>query len=145
MIIGYKAIAATAAAWMLAGAGAAQAQGYYGGELPPLPYAYAGGGYGGEGYGGGGGGCGQDRFTLLGAHAGVTVLGVDLGASAHLGVPVDEECGGGAPAFQPRPYAPAPMAYGYQGYGEQGYAPPPPPQMTYGYGYPCGCMAPSRW
>ena len=116
----------------------------------PPPYAYADGGYGGGGYGGGGG-CGQDHFTLLGAHAGVTVLGVDLGASAHLGVPVDSECGGGSPVFVPRPYAPpppAPMTYGYQGYGEQsyapeGYAPPPQPPMT--YGYPCGCIAPPRW
>ena len=94
------------------------------------------------------GGCRQDRFTLVGARAGVTVLGVDLGGSAHLSVPVDSECGGG-PAFEPRPYAPppAPMAYGYyQGY-QQTYAPPPPPQppMNYGYGYPCGCMAPPRW
>ncbi len=91
MIIVYKAIAASAAAVMLAGAsGAAQAQGYYGGgDLPPPPYAYAGVGYGG-GYGGG---CGRDRFTLVGAHAGVTVLGVDLGAGAGLSVPTDGACG----------------------------------------------------
>ncbi len=145
MIIGYKVFAASAAALMLAGmGGAAQAQSYYGqGDLPPPPYAYAGGGYD-AGYGGGrGGGCGQDRFTLVGAHAGVTVLGVDLGAGAGLSVPTDGYCGGGAPAFQPRPYAPAPMAY-YQGY-EQTYAPPPPPAPPpMAYGYPCGCQTP-RW
>ena len=137
MIIGYKAVAVAAAVMLTGGAGAAQAQAYYG-DLPPPPYAYAGGGYAG-GYGG----CRQDRFTLLGARAGVTVLGVDLGASAHLGVPVDGACGGYAPAFQPRPYAPAPMAY-YQGY-EQTYAPPPPPAQPMAYGYPCGCQAPPRW
>ncbi len=140
MIIGYKILAASAAAAMLAGgAGVAQAQGSYG-DLPPPPYAYGGGGYGG-GYGGG---CGHDRFTLLGVHAGVTVLGLDAGASAHLSVPTDGACEGGRPAFTPRPYA-QPMGYGYQGY-EQTYAPPPPrspPPMA--YGYPCGCQAPPRW
>ena len=102
---------------------------------------YASGGYGG-GYGGG---CGQDHFTLLGARAGVTVLGVDLDASARLGVFAEGECGGGAPAYQPRPYAPppAPVGYGYQCSACQTYAPPPPPPPV-SYGYPCGCMAPPR-
>ena len=125
MSILVKAMAAGAAAAMLAGvAGVAQAQPGYGGygygEPPPPPYQEVGGGPPAA--------CGRDNFTLLGAHAGVTVLGLDLGASAHLGVPVDGDCGQGAaaPAYEPRPYAPPEPA---------GYAPPPeygPPPS------PCG-------
>ena len=140
MIIGYKFLAASAAAAMLGGAGGAQAQGYYAsGDLPPPPYAYVGVGYG--------GGCRSDRFTLVGAHAGVTVLGVDLSGAAALSVPVDEYCGGGVPVFEPRPYAPPPQPMAYGPCCQQTYAPPPPPPppMNYGYSYPCGCQAPPRW
>ena len=144
MIISCKAVAAAAAAFLLTGAaGAAQAQPSYGkGDLPPPPYIYVGDVYG---------GCrSHDEFTLLGAHAGVTVLGLDLGASAHFGVPVESGCeGGSAPVFVPRPYAPppVPMAYGPPPYAYQSYAPPPPPQppMGYAYGDPCGCVMPPRW
>ena len=115
MSSGLNASAGAAAAAAIAGsAGVAGAQPYYGyGQLPPAPYEVYGGG-------GAGGGCGGDRFTLLGAHAGVTVLGVDLGAGVGLSVPTGY-CGEAQPeSFQLRPYAmeePAPAAYG----------PPPPP------------------
>ena len=137
-------VLAVAVAALTGAAGAAQAQPEYGyGQLPPAPYQEVGGGYE--------GGCNRENFTLLGAHAGVTVLGVDLGASAHLGVPVDEGCGGyAAPAYAPRPYAPPeqpanygpppPYAYaqqgyqeGYQGYAEPSYAMQGPPAPGYGY------------
>ena len=113
-----------------AGAGAAFAQPYYGyGELPPAPYQVEGGGYG---YAGGGA-CGGDRFTLVGAHAGVTVLGVELGAAAGLSVPTYGSCGAQAEVFEPRPYAPppAPMAYGPP---VQAYAPPAYAYHAYGPG-----------
>ncbi len=140
--MGYTVIAAAAAALMLAGA--AQAQPYYGeGDLPPPPYAYVRTGHG-------GGGCHEDHFTLLGAHAGVTVLGVDLGASAHLGVPYERGCGGGyAEEIVPRAYAPpppvqyAPPSYAYQGVQGYGYAPAEPPPRPMGWG--CGCAIPGRW
>ena len=150
MSLGLNAIAAAAAAVLLAGAGAASAQPYYGyGELPPPPYQEIGRSYA-------GGGCGGDRFTLLGAHAGVTVLGVDLDAGAGLSVPTGY-CGDGGQVeqFEPRPYAPppapmayappayayAPPAYAYQGYAAQSYQPPMPPPS---YPAPCGCEPP-RW
>jgi hypothetical protein len=152
MSFGLHAVAAAAAAVLIAGAGAASAQPYYGyGELPPAPYQVEGGGY----YGGSG--CGGDRFTLLGAHAGVTVLGVDLGAGAGLSVPTGGYCGGEAQSFEPRAYAPpppapaayappaygyAPPAYAYQSYAAQSYG--PPPMMAPPPAYPCGCEAP-RW
>ena len=153
MSIALNAIAAAAAAATFVGsAGLAGAQPYYGyGQLPPAPY---------EVYGGGAyvGGCGGDRFTLLGAHAGVTVLGVDLGAGVGLSVPTGY-CGvAQTEQFEPRPYAPpeepAPAAYGppptypqyapppvyaYQGYASQGYS-----AQSYGppaYPSPCGCGA----
>ncbi len=125
-------------------AGAAGAQGYYGG--PPAP-PYSVGGYGG-GYGGGG--C---RFTIAGVHAGVTVLGIDVGGRVGASVPTD--CGGDQGPVQPgpvayaqpyaQPYGPPPQPYGAaQPYGYQGgYAQPvayPAPQP---YGYPpqpCGCQ-----
>ena len=135
--MGYAAMAAAAATLMLAGA--AQAHPYYDqGELPPPPYGYA--------QVNSGGGCHTDHFTLLGAHAGVTVLGVDLGASAHLGVPVERSCGGGSEVIAPRAYAPpppmpySPPPYAYQGEPGYGYAPPPRP-MAWG----CGCAVPERW
>ena len=166
MSIGLKALAAGAAAVLLAGlAGSAQAQPGYGysedyGQLPPPPYQEFGGG--------GQATCGRDHFTLLGAHAGVTVLGLDAGVSAHLGVPLDEDCGQGyaQPTYEPRPYAPPeqpagygppPYAYALPGYGqpaypqmaypqpmyaEPAYALQPQPQPMWGYGAPCGCGAP---
>ncbi len=167
MSIGLNAIAAAAATVLLAGAaGSASAQPEYGyGELPPAPYQQV-GGYG-------GGSCERESFTLLGAHAGLTVLGVDLDAGARLGVPYDSGCSGGyqGGSFQPRPEAPpeGPPPYGYpqQGYGQQGYeqqgygyAPPPYPNFappSYGYaamrqapppayyGAPCGCTVARGW
>ena len=148
MSLGLNAIAAAAATVLLAGAGAASAQPYYGyGELPPPPYQEIGRSYA--------GGCGGDRFTLLGAHAGVTVLGVDLDAGAGLSVPTGGYCGGEVESFEPRPYAPppapmayappayayAPPSYAYQSYAAQSYQPPMPPPS---YPSPCGCEAP-RW
>ena len=155
MSMGLKAVAAGAAAVMLAAtAGAAQAQPGYGygegyGELPPPPYQEVGGA--------GAIVCGRDNFTLLGAHAGVTVLGLDLGASAHLGVPVDGDCSQvyAQPAYEPRPLAPPEPP---QGYGPPPvyyampappmvYSPAPQPQYApaWGYGAPCGCGAPASW
>ena len=156
MSLGLKSIAAAAAAVLATGAGAASAQPYYGyGQLPPAPYQVYGGGY----YGGGGG-CGGDRFTLLGAHAGVTVLGVDFGGGLGISVPYGDYCGAAQqesyaprpyapvesppaaygpppayPQYAPQSYAPAP-AYGYQGYAAQSYGPPPQ-----AYPSPCGCGA----
>ncbi len=165
MSIGLNAIAAAAATVLLAGsAGSASAQPEYGyGQLPPAPYQEA-GGYG------GGSSCGRGSFTLIGAHAGVTVLGVDLDAGARLGVPYDSGCSGGgyeAQQYQPRPQAPqqgpvgygGPPPYGYpsQPYGYQGYAAPSYQQSGYGYapmpegpppayyGSPCGCEVPRGW
>ena len=155
MSIKLNAVAAAATVTVLAlMAGGASAQPEYGyGQLPPPPYAYS-GGYGEATPSSCGGG---DGFTLLGAHAGVTVLGVDLGASAHLGVPAGSACEAPPPAFTPRPYAPPQYAptgyaeqgeefqggYGQQGYPEgEGYAPPP---RGWGYQDPCGCVAPPRW
>ena len=146
MTIGY--VAASAAAISLL-AGAASAQPYYGyGQLPPAPYVEA-GGYQGGGYGGA---CnGGQGFTLLGARAGVTVLGFDLGADAHFNAPAID-CGGGeapAPAFAPAPPAPPPEPMGYgspppsYGYESYGYAPQPmaPPPQPWAYARPCGCEA----
>ena len=159
MSIGLNAVAAGVAAVMLAAfAGAANAQPGYGygqgydqgyGELPPPPYQEVGGAEPAA--------CERDNFTLLGAHAGVTVLGLDLGASAHLGVPVDGDCGQSyaQPAYEPRPLAPPepPPAYGPPPVYYAMPAPPPmvysPPQPQYapawGYGAPCGCAAPASW
>lgn len=113
--------------------GSAQAQGYGYGYDEGRP-AYASAGYGYEPY--------RPRgFTLLGARAGVTVLGIDVDASAKLTVGAHGWGGGSRPTY----YAPP----------QQGYAPPPPPEpaympapqpmyvqpswgVSYGYGY-CGC------
>ena len=114
MSLGLNTAATAAAVVLLTGAGAASAQPYYGyGELPPAPYQVV------SGYEGAtGAGCVTDRFTLLGAHAGVTVLGLDLDAGAGLSVPVGGYCSGPVQIFEPRPYAPppAPMAYGPPAY-----------------------------
>jgi hypothetical protein len=134
---------ATAAAALIAGGASAQPYGYTGGYLPAPAYAYAGSSYGGPGYGGyeqgyDEGNC--DSFTLLGGHAGVTVLGINAGAGVHLGVG-DDACHshrriGFVPPPEPQAYAPPPPpAYG----PPQGYEPQPaypPPQAS-----PC-CMAP---
>ncbi|WP_158915954.1 hypothetical protein [Caulobacter sp. S45] len=133
---------ATAAAALVAGGAQAQPYGYAGGYLPAPAYAYA--GYNGGGQGGGysqaydEGNC--DSFTIVGAHAGVTVLGLNAGAGAHLGVG-DDACRGHHHSriqFTPPPapqYAPPPQ---YAPQGPCCMAPPPqyaPPPR------PC-CMAP---
>ena len=152
---------ATAAAALVAGGANAQPYGYgggygggyTGGYLPAPAYAYA--GYGQE-TGGGyeqGGSQDCDGFTLLGAHAGVTVLGVNAGIGARLGVG-DEACRGGGRPVQYAPAAPPPQQpeyapqfpppqyaqpYPQQNYGPQGpccMAPPPPP---------CGCQSAYGW
>ncbi len=149
MRLGFKAALASAIGLALAGGGSlAQAQPEYPeGYLPPPPYAYQQGnrdeGYRDEGYYAAGS-CGGGSFTLLGANAGVTVLGVDLGAGAHLGVPTGGGCGEqGGGRFVARPHAPPPADFGDEGPPGYGYGPPPPP-MGQGYGDPCGCM-PARW
>ncbi len=90
----------------LAGPSLAQYAGPY---QPPPAYAYAGQvapAYRQEGYGPG--------FTVLGARAGVTVLGFDVGAGAHLSFD-----GGRHHPITPPAYVP--------------YMPPPPyPQQAYG-------------
>jgi hypothetical protein len=141
-------------------AGAAQAQSYYG-AAPRAPYAT--GAYIGVGVG-----SPDCSFTLVGAHAGVTVLGINAGAGARIGLPGG--CRDDGPDAYARPVAqpyrdqayysnggPPPPPYGYQGggYGYQGgyqggYAAPVaypqpspyPAAPTYGYGQPCGCQPP---
>ena len=78
------ALIATAAAATLVG-GAAQAHGYDRADLPPPPYAQDGHAYalGGHGH--------NKGFPLVGADAGVTVLGVRLGGSAKIRIGLDEE------------------------------------------------------
>jgi len=138
-----------AAALALLAAGSASAQGYYDhGPRPP---------YGTGAYVGVGGGDADCNFTLAGAHAGVTLLGINLGGGARLSVPGG--CGGdyggqvaySAPPAQPYYQQPAyqPPGYGYQGayqagYGYQGgYAAPVVayPAPVYAYpSQPCGCQ-----
>jgi hypothetical protein len=144
-----KILAAAAALTMLA-AGAAHA-GDYG--RPP----YASGAYGYAGYDGGG--CGG--FTLAGAHAGVTVLGINVGAraQARIGGGCEGGSGGAAyaapqPAYQDPAYqGPSQGSGGYYGqpvyqpayaapaaYPAPAYAPQAYPQPPYGYApQPCGC------
>ena len=138
-----KLLAAGAALSMLA-LGSAHAQDY---GTPP----YGSGAYGYAGYGGGG--C--EGFTLAGAHAGVTLLGFNLGAGARFGF--DGGCGGGyAPAAAPAYPAGNYVNGGY--YNQQEAYPPayaapaaypaPPvvyavPTYTYAqpvYAQPCGCQ-----
>jgi hypothetical protein len=97
-----KFVMLAAAALSVAG-GAAHAQDY--GRPPYASNAYA-------GYDGGG--CGG--FTIVGVHAGVTVLGIDVGAGGRARIGGDCRSGytGGAA------YAPAPVYQG-QGYSGQGY------------------------
>ena len=121
------------------------------------------------GYADEGSDCGRDQFTILGAHAGATVLGFNAGVGGHFGfgdgcshhhhharaVPVQAY----APQPEPPPYVdPYPAAYpqapwgapyAYRTYGQPRiYAPPPPPPMyapppAYD---PCGvCARPSGW
>jgi hypothetical protein len=145
---GFFATAAAAAA-LLGGAASASAQPAYGygyGDLPPAPYAEAGAPPV------VGASCGSNHFTIVGARAGVTVLGFDVGGSAHFSAPVDSGCWGGGEgvAYPARAYAPPPPppqpAYGYAGYNYGGYGyEPPPPRAVYGYAPPCGCEAPPRW
>ena len=136
------ALAVGAAGFAAAGAASAQ-EGY----LPPPPYAQGPYDY-----------AGAERharhgFTLAGARAGITVLGVDLDAHAALDIGVHDPSYGHA--WRPR-YAPQPYATGYApapAYAEPTYAPPPayapsygppayeyaPPMAGYGYAPPCGC------
>ena len=108
-------MAATATVAMLvATAGTAQAQMFI-----PNPHAYRGDG----------------RFTLAGARAGVTVLGVDLDASANLKIGLHDRyrgAGGGAYAPPPPAYGQPVYAGGYQGGGYQGGG------YAYGEGYSGG-------
>jgi hypothetical protein len=133
--------------------GAAQAQEYYG--PPPAPPYSAGGGYA---------AAGDCRFTLAGVHAGVTLLGVEVGGGVRASLPADcpqEASYGGEPVGAVQPYGVQPSAYGYQGGypPPQGYYPQPaayPQPVAYPapyaspsyapapYGYappPCGCQA----
>jgi hypothetical protein len=150
-----------AAVVLAAPAAGASAQGYGYGPPPP-PYAYAGGG------GAPAQTCDDAGFTIVGAHAGVTVLGFGLNGGARFTAPTD--CGGagygygeGQPQFAPRPYAPPapPMAhapppyaqeYGAQGWGgergwsgEQGWGQQSWGEQGYGYTQPCGCDGPQGW
>lgn len=113
-------LAGVLASGALLGAGGAQAQGYgygYGGAP-----AYVSGGYNYAPY--------QRRgFPLLGARAGVTVLGIDLDADASLRIGASGWGGGGH--HQPV-YAPP----------VQAYAPPPPPPV-YSQPYPQSYVQPS--
>ena len=141
-----------AAALALLAAGSASAQGYYDhGPRPP---------YGTGAYVGVGGGDADCNFTLAGAHAGVTLLGINLGGGARLSVPGG--CGGdyggqvaysAPPPQPPQPYYAAqpygyqqpvyqPPAYGYQAGYQGGYAAPVAyPAPTYSYpSQPCGCQ-----
>ncbi len=157
MLIGASALAVLSV-------GAAHAQSYYG-EAPRAPYAT--GAYIGVGVG-----SPDCSFTLVGAHAGVTVLGINAGAGAHIGLPGGCHDDGPGTYAQPaaQPYGdqayygnggppPPPPAYGYQGgYAYQGgyqgsyqsgYAAPvaypqpaPYPAPAYGYGQQCGCQPP---
>ncbi len=132
-----------AAALAVLGGGAtqAQAQAHEGGYLPPPAYAYSQYptyDYGDRGYRED---CG-DSFTLAGAHAGVTVLGIDLDGGARLAVGDQGRCHHhqhraqhAPPAYaQPAP-PPPPVSYGYRG-----YAPPQPMYQQPAYAPPpCGC------
>jgi hypothetical protein len=135
-------IAAAAVAALVAGSAQAQPYGYagggyVGGELPAPAYAYA--GYGAPPQGGYSqaydeGDC--DSFTLLGAHAGVTVLGLNLGAGTHLGVG-DGGCRrhhGHHIQYTPPPEPQGPPEMGpppQMGPGPCCQAPPPPPCCAY--------------
>jgi hypothetical protein len=129
-------VIAAALAGSAAFAGGAQAQAYGPGPRP----AYAASGYD---YNGGG----RERFTLLGARAGVTVLGVDLDASAGLRIGLHDRGGyPRGPVYAPAPYAEPDYGYAYAP-PPQAYGPPPMPYSyapqapVYGFGYPmvCGC------
>ncbi len=143
------ALAAGAAGFAAAGAASAQ-EGY----LPPPPYASGPYDYAGVEH------HARHGFTLAGARAGITVLGIDLDAHAALDIGVHDPSYGHARrhAYAPRPYAPQPYATGYApqpepAYAEPMYAPQPsyapsygppayeyaPPMGGYGYAQPCGC------
>jgi hypothetical protein len=136
-------IATAAVAALVAGGAQAQPYGYaggsyVGGELPAPAYAYA--GYGAPPQGGYSqaydeGDC--DSFTLLGAHAGVTVLGLNLGAGTHLGVG-DDGCHRHhghhiqyAPPPEPQGPPPEMGPPPQMGPGPCCQAPPPPPCCAY--------------
>ena len=125
-------------------------------------------GYGGyAGYADEGSDCGRDKFTILGAHAGATVLGFNAGVGGHFGF--GDGCGhhhhahaAPAQAYTPPPeppqvdpypaaYPQAPWGapYAYRTYGRpQTYAPPPPsyaPPRPGAYD-PCDvCARPPGW
>jgi hypothetical protein len=127
-----------AAVALAAPAAGASAQGYYGYDAPPPPpppyAAYA-------DVDGPAQACDDHGFTIVGAHAGVTVLGFGLNGGARFTAPSDcghhhHHRGEGAPQFAPRPYAP-PMAYAPPPYAQPGYG-------EEGYPAPCGC-GPQGW
>lgn len=127
-----------AAAALAAPAAGASAQAYEG-DAPPPPYAYTGERAPAPA-------CDDRGFTIVGAHAGVTVLGFGLNGGARFTAPAD--CGGygdgqDAPRFAPRPYAP-PMAYAPQGYGQQRWGQQGWGGESYDDPAPCGC-GPEGW
>jgi len=143
-----KMLAASAALSLLA-LGSAHAQDY---GAPP----YGSGAYGYAGFNGGG--C--DGFTIAGAHAGVTVLGIDIGGGARARIGGD--CHGYGAGYAPPPPPPEyPGPYMNGGYYNQepAYAAPvaypaAPVYAAPAYGYssytyvqqpmyaaPCGCVA----
>ncbi len=135
-------LAGALASGALMGGGAAQAHDY------AYPYGYDRGvpAYATGGYGGGYAPYAPSRFTLFGARAGVTVLGVDLDASAKL--QIGASGWGGHRGYAPPPpvyaqpqyapqYAPQPEYVPAPTYGGYSYGP-----MSYGYSYghgACGC------
>ena len=147
--------------WMAAAAGAlaaggahAQGYGYEGGYLPPPAYAYDSAPVEDTG-------CG-DRFTIAGVHAGVTVLGVDVGGGVaasvggycehhyhHRRVEYAQPAYAPPPVYQqpayPQPYQ---QRYSYAPPQQPVYAPPPPMPWQggqQGYVSPCGCGEPQGW
>lgn len=131
MLFGAAAMASIIGASLAAGS--ASAQGYYDrGPRPP---------YGTGAYMGVGGGDADCSFTLAGAHAGVTLLGINLGGGARLSVPGGCSGDHGGQVAYSAPPPPPPQPYGYQ-------PPGPPPGYGYqgayqaGYGYQGGYAAP---
>lgn len=118
-------LAAAAAVSTLAGGAAAQAHEHGEGYLPPPPYASEARVYhhrdGGD----------ERGFPLLGANAGVTVLGIHLGASGKLRIGLDEDLYERHHRYYAaeRYAAPAPAPV-YGGYGAAPGA---------GYSGPCSC------
>ncbi len=105
-------ILGSCAAAALLAAGAVHAQAYDG----TPPYA-SGPGYGAAPSAGYGGDC--EGFTIVGAHAGVTVLGINVGAGGR--ARIGDDCRGGGAYPPPAPaYAPGYQGAAYQGSAYQG-------------------------